>query len=202
MSLSDISTTISLDLYDHDLTPSKIKAIALDSKTRYVIAQLTRGGQQYDIGQSTTVTLTIIRPDKTGVQVTGATYSYLVYIDGTETTMYGARAELTQTALAVSGTLQAQFMFTSGEQILRSEIFTINNGVALDSTVSEWAGEYQGYNLDELVQNVNTAVGKVDAMEADVSDLKSGLSDLELRVEILENGGGGGSWTNADEVNY
>lgn len=178
MSLSDISTTISLDLYDHDLTPSKIKAIALDSKTRYVNAQLTKGGQQYDIGQSTAVTLTIIRPDKTGVQVTGATYSYLVYIDGTETTMYGARAELTQTALAVSGTLQAQFMFTSGEQILRSEIFTINNGVALDSTVSEWAGEYQGYNLDELVQNVNTAVGKVDAMEQDVTDLKEGLTNI------------------------
>lgn len=179
MSLSDISTTISLDLYDHDLTPSKIKAIALDSKTRYVNAQLTKGGQQYDIGQSTAVTLTIIRPDKTGVQVTGATYSYLVYIDGTETTMYGARAELTQTALAVSGTLQAQFMFTSGEQILRSEIFTINNGVALDSTVSEWAGEYQGYNLDELVQNVNESSAKVDAMEEDVSDLKEGLSDLQ-----------------------
>ena len=179
MSLSDISTTISLDLYDHDLTPSKIKAIALDSKTRYVNAQLTKGGQQYDIGQSTAVTLTIIRPDKTGVQVTGATYSYLVYIDGTETTMYGARAELTQTALAVSGTLQAQFMLKSGEQILRSEIFTINNGVALDSTVSEWAGEYQGYNLDELVQNVNESSAKVNAMEADVSELKSGLSDLQ-----------------------
>ena len=182
MSLSDISTTISLDLYDHDLTPSKIKAIALDSKTRYVNAQLTKGGQQYDIGQSTAVTLTIIRPDKTGVQVTGATYSYLVYIDGTETTMYGARAELTQTALAVSGTLQAQFMFTSGEQILRSEIFTINNGIALDSTVSEWAGEYQGYNLDELVQNVNESSAKVDAMEQDVSELKSGLSEISAKA--------------------
>ena len=116
--------------------------------------------------------------------------------------MYGARAELTQTALAVSGTLQAQFMFTSGEQILRSEIFTINNGVALDSTVSEWAGEYQGYNLDELVQNVNESSAKVDAMEQDVSELKRGFSDLELRVEILEKGGGGETWTNADEVNY
>jgi hypothetical protein len=35
-----------------------------------------------------------------------------------------------------------------------------------------------------------------------LSDLKSGLSDLELRVEILEKGGGGETWTNADEVNY
>ena len=183
MSLSDISTTISLDLYDHDLTPSKIKAIALDSKTRYINAQLTRGGQQYDIGQSTAVTLTIVRPDKTGVQVTGATYSYLVYIDGIETTVYGARAELTQTALAVSGALLAQFMFTSGEQILRSEIFTINNGIALDSTVSEWAGEYQGYNLDELVQNVNETVAKVDAMEQDISELKQTLKSITINQE-------------------
>ena len=197
MSLSDISTTISLDLYDHDLTPSKIKAIALDSKTRYVNAQLTKGGQQYDIGQSTAVTLTIIRPDKTGVQVTGATYSYLVYIDGTETTMYGARAELTQTALAVSGTLQAQFMFTSGEQILRSEIFTINNGIALDSTVSEWAGEYQGYNLDELVQNVNESSAKVDAMEQDVSELKSGLNDVNAELADVRVGADGTTYTSA-----
>lgn len=32
--------------------------------------------------------------------------------------------------------------------------------------------------------------------------LKEDLSDLELRVEILEKGGGGETWTNADEVNY
>lgn len=35
-----------------------------------------------------------------------------------------------------------------------------------------------------------------------VNELKSGFSDLELRVEILEKGGGGETWTNADEVNY
>ena len=37
----------------------------------------------------------------------------------------------------------------------------------------------------------------------EIGELKEGLSDLELRVEILEKGGGGGeTWTNADEVNY
>ena len=35
-----------------------------------------------------------------------------------------------------------------------------------------------------------------------LSELKEGLSDLKLRVEILEKGGGGETWTNADEVNY
>ena len=41
--------------------------------------------------------------------------------------------------------------------------------------MSEWAGEYQGYNLDELVQSVNSAVATVGEMESDVSDLKEGL---------------------------
>lgn len=183
MALTIIERNVQLDLYDHDLTPSKIKAIALDSKTRYVGAEIHNGGQTYDVGQNTGVTLTIIRPDKTGVQVTGSTFQYMV---GDGESVYGAYAELTQTALAVSGTLQAQFMFTSGEQILRSEIFTINNGVALDSTVSEWAGEYQGYNLDELVQNVNESSAKVDAMEQDVTDLKEGLTSVSSRFEPLE----------------
>lgn len=186
MALTIIERNVQLDVYDHDLTPSKIKAIALDSKTRYVGAEIHNGGQIYDVGQNTSVTLTIIRPDKTGVQVTGSTFQYTV---GEGETVYGAYAELTQTALAISGTLKAQFMLTSGDQILRTEIFNINNGVALDAEVSEWAGEYQGYNLDELVQTVNTAVGKVDAMEQDVSELKSGLEDIESDLRALEQEG-------------
>lgn len=187
MALTIIERNIQLDLYDHDLTPSKIKAIALDSKTRYVGAEIHNGGQTYDVGQNTGVTLTIIRPDKTGVQVTGSTFQYMV---GDGETVYGAYAELTQTALAVSGTLLAQFMLTSGDQILRTEIFTINNGVALDATVSEWAGEYQGYNLDELVQNVNTVVGKVDAMEQDVSELKEDFTDIVNSAYVTDSASG------------
>lgn len=159
MALTIIERNVQLDVYDHDLTPSKIKAIALDSKTRYVGAEIHNGGQIYDVGQNTGVTLTVIRPDKTGVQVTGSTFQYIV---GDGETVYGAYAELTQTALAVSGTLQAQFMLTSGEQILRTEIFTIANGVALDAETSEWAGEYQGYNLDELVQDISVSKGNAN----------------------------------------
>jgi len=219
MALTIIERNVQLDLYDHDLTPSKIKAIALDSKTRYVGAEIHNGGQIYNVGQNTAVTLTIIRPDKTGVQVTGSTFQYTV---GDGESVYGAYAELTQTALAISGTLLAQFMLTSGDQILRTEIFNINNGVALDAEVSEWAGEYQGYNLDELVQNVNESSAKVDAMEQDVSDLKSGLtiidndlssgrlnyydatylSDLADDFYKIDNTATWeqGSWTSSDEV--
>lgn len=200
--MQNVNTLISLDVYDHDKTPSKIKAIALDSHTRFVSASIRKEGELYDIGQNATVTLTVIRPDKTGVQITGETYEYTEYVNEELTTAYGAYAELSLVALAVKGNLKAQFMLKSGDQVLRTEIFAISCGEALDASTSEWAGEYQGYNLDELVQNVNTAVGKVDAMEQDVSELKSGFSDLELRVEILEKGGGGETWTNADEVNY
>lgn len=178
MALTNIETTIILDLYDHDTTPTKIKAIALDSKTMYVLASLRNNGNVYDAGQDTSVTLTIIRPDNVGVQITGETRQIVDLAPEGEVTVYGVYAELTQTALAVKGTLRAQFMLTSGDQILRTEIFTINCGEALDASTSEWAGEYQGYNLDELVQNVNSAVAAVKGMESDVSDLKEGLSQL------------------------
>lgn len=179
MALTNIETTIILDLYDHDTTPTKIKAIALDSKTRYVLASLRNNGNVYDAGQDTSVTLTIIRPDNVGVQITGETRQIVDLAPEGEVTVYGVYAELTQTALAVKGTLRAQFMLTSGDQVLRTEIFAISCGEALDASTDTWAGEYQGYNLDELVQNVNESVAKVDVMEQDVSDLKSGLGDLK-----------------------
>jgi hypothetical protein len=69
-------------------------------------------------------------------------------------------------------------MLISDDQVMRTEIFTIANEVALDESTDTWAGEYQGYNLDELVQNVNESVAKVDAMEQDVTELKSGLQDI------------------------
>lgn len=198
MALQNVEANITLDLYNHDTTPTTIKAIQLDSQTRYVAAMLQNMGAQYDVDSGATVQLTVIRPDKVGVQITGTTFSY-----GDEGAQYlGPYAELTMVALAVSGKLLGQFKITSGEQILRTEIFMVSTGVALDASTDEWAGEYDGYNLDELVEKVDAAVAKVDGMEADVTELKSGLSDLELRVEILEKGGGGETWTNADEVNY
>ena len=181
MALTNIETTIILDLYDHDTTPTKIKAIALDSKTRYVLASLRNNGNVYDAGQDTSVTLTIIRPDNVGVQITGETRQIVDLAPEGEVTVYGVYAELTQTALAVKGTLRAQFMLTSGDQVLRTEIFAINCGEALDASTDTWAGEYQGYNLDELVQNVNETVAKVNAMEQDVTELKSDLSDLRFK---------------------
>lgn len=144
-----------------------------------------------------------MRPDKVGVQITGDTYSYTeTNRDGETVTVYGACAELTVVALAIKGDLKGQFKFTSGEQVIRTEIFTINNGQALDADIEDWAGDLDGHNLDEMAEQIEDAAAAIEEIQGDVSDLKEGLNDLELRVEILEKGGGGETWTNADEVNY
>lgn len=176
MALQNVEANITLDLYEYDTTPTTVKAIQLDSQTRYVAALLQSGGAQYGVDSGATVQLIVIRPDGVGVQITGTTFTY-----GDEGAQFlGPYAELTQVALAVSGKMRGQFKITSGTQILRTEIFTISNGVALDASTEEWADEYDGYNLEELVAEVDAAVAKVDGMEADVTELKSGFN-AELR---------------------
>lgn len=176
MALTNLVTVLVLDVYHHDQTQDTIKAIALDSHTRYVKATLTDDGTDYPVDENATVTLTILRPDNVGVQVTGS----VVDVDNSDRTgtIKGVFAELSQAALAKSGALKAQFKMTVGEQILRTEIFRINNGIALDGETSEWADQYQGYNLDELVQSVNSAVAAVTEMETDVSELKEDFNEL------------------------
>ena len=176
MALENVITSLVLDVIDHDQSSATVKAIALDSKTRYVQATVVQHGLDYDVDPNAVVTLTILRPDNVGVQITGS----VVDVDNADRTgtIKGVFAELTQAALAKSGTLRAQFKMTVGEQILRTEIFRINNGIALDGETSEWADQYQGYDLEEVMQTVNEAVSKADAMEEDVSDLKEELNDI------------------------
>lgn len=188
MALENVITTLVLDVIDHDQTQGVVKAIALDSKTRFVKATLVQHGIDYPVDENATVTLTIIRPDNVGVQVTGS----VVDVDNADRTgtVKGVYAELTQAALAKSGTLRAQFKMTVGQQILRTEIFKINNGIALDGETSEWTDQYEGYNLDEVIETVNTAVATVEGMESDVNDLKSGLEAIEVstNLDISTNG--------------
>ena len=181
MALENVITSLVLDVIDHDQTQGIVKAIALDSKTRYVQATIVQHGLDYDVDPNAVVTLTILRPDNVGVQVTGS----VVDVNNADRTgtIKGVYAELTQAALAKSGTLKAQFKMTVGEQILRTEIFQVKNGIALDGETSEWADQYQGYNLDELVQSVNE-------METDVSELKSGLTVVSEKVSAIEEAEG------------
>lgn len=169
MAITKVERVIELDIYNHDTTPSTVKAIACDNDTRYVAAEIQNEGVWYDIGSDSTVQLTIIRPDKVGVAITGQVYPFTYETGGdpdpetgelspvvTET-YYGVYAELDQPALALSGTLLGQFKITSGTQVLRTEIFYINNGRALDAETSEWSGEYDGYDLEEFAERIETA---------------------------------------------
>lgn len=187
MALENVVASLVLDVINHDQAQAVVKSIALDSKTRFVRATIVQDGLDYSVDESATVTLTILRPDNVGVQVTGS----VVDVDNADRTgtIKGVYAELTQAALAKSGTLRAQFKVTSGEQILRTEIFQVKNGIALDGETSEWADQYQGYDLDELVQSVNSAVAAITEIETDVSELKSGLTRLDdLSLNIENNG--------------
>ena len=180
MALSLIETTVILDLYDHDTTPATIKAIALDSKTRYVAALIRNGGRVYDIGADTQVTLTVLRPDGVGAQAVGEPYAHEEQTPDEQTiTTYGAYAELSQTALAVKGKCLAQFKLTSGEQVLRTEIFAINTGRALDADVTDWAGVVDGHNLDEMAESIADNTANIGALQTDVADVKEELSDLQ-----------------------
>lgn len=186
MALTNIVANVILDLYDHNLTPSTIKTIALDNSTRYVAAVVRNRGGMYDIGQTAGVTLTVIRPDKTKVQITGETYANEEATpEGDTVTTYGAYAELSQLALAIKGNLKAQFKITSGEQELRTEIFTIDNGEALDAGGGDWAGNLDGHNLDEMVQDIEDAKAAVAEMEEDVTSLKEDFAQLSARLTAL-----------------
>ena len=174
MALTTIVKTLVLDVYDHDQTQAIIKAIALDSKTRYVQATLTYMGADYPVSETATVTLTVLRPDKVGAQVVGS----VVDVDNADRTgtIKGVQAELTQTALAVKGKCLCQFKITDGEQILRTEIFSINNGQALDADIEEWAGDLDGHNLDEMADSIETLETSVGTLQTDVATVKEGLS--------------------------
>lgn len=177
MALTNLQANITLDVYDHDGAKPSIKAIALDDNTRYVFANIRNRGEVYDIGSSATVQLIVIRPDKVGVQITGAAQGIEIgQEDETTITVYGAYAELDQPAIAVAGTLLAQFKITSGEQILRTQVFQIANGQALDA--DEWADEYDGYNLEEMATSIETNTADIASLEADVSQLKEDFTDL------------------------
>ena len=168
MAITNLYNDLVLDVYDHDQTQSTIKAIALDDNSRYVRAQLTYDENPYTAPQNAAVTLTVIRPDKIGVAITGSTFGYAINVGGeydsetgeeitpsTDETYYGVTAELDQVALAKAGVCLAQFKIVDGTQTLRTEIFKINNGRALDADTDEWAGSIDGYNLDEVVEKLD-----------------------------------------------
>lgn len=211
MSMNRIVSTVYLDVYDHDTSPSTIKTISLDSQTRFVQAYLQKNGEVYNPDTSAVVTLTAIRPDKVGAEAIGnivlleeAVYGepteIVETLDGETTSnaeiispaVYGLEAEITQAMIAVPGIVLFQFKMEVNGEVLRTEIFRSNNGRALDGEATSWADEYQGYNLDELVEKVDF-IGEV-VRQAVVGDLS--LDDailqthayIDHRLSVHDNG--------------
>lgn len=170
MGLTELSVNIGLDVFDHDTTPTTTKANALDSQTRVITAQVFNGGQTYDVGENAEVTLNVLRPDGACVEIGGGVFEYDVAED---VAIHGVTAELSQASLAVKGKAEAQFLIKSGEQELRTEIFTINIGRALDADASEWAGMYQGVDvkgLETRVEILEHAIAHEDFINADTEE--------------------------------
>ena len=145
-------------------------------------------GAEYDVDSGATVQLIVIRPDKVGVQITGTTFTY-----GDEGAQFlGPYAELTQVALAVNGKMRGQFKITSGTQILRTEIFTISNGEALDASTDEWADEYDGYNLEEMADSIDAMRTATAGDVGKALKVKAVTDGKVTEWEFGSAGGGGG----------
>ena len=62
--------------------------------------------------------------------------------------------------------------------------------------------KYYAQQAAQIAEDISGVTEQVAQNTSDIGDLKEDLSALEYRVEVLEHGGSGETWTNADEVNY
>ncbi len=152
-----VIVTLTLDVYDHDVSEVSMKAIACDNTARRVRARFLKLGSDYDIGNDAVVFLTVVRPDGVGVSVRCGT----IYFSG-EYNGYGAEGGLSDAALEVKGTALGQFVIRKETEVIRSEIFKIEIGRALDQETEEWADNYQGYNLEEIIQKLEIALCSIE----------------------------------------
>ena len=207
MAINTLISEVTLDVYDHDTTPQIIKTIALDNKTRFIHAYLqSHGTDIYQPDRSAKITLTALRPDKVAAEVIGSVIELIpagedheeyqedeqgnsstVIVPG-DPAVYGLRAEITQAMIAVQGTVLFQFKMESGKEVLRTEIFKADNGRALDADVSEWADEYQGYNLDELVKKTDFMGTLIDQALEGTIPLDRAILETHRYTERYING--------------
>lgn len=181
MALQNLITALVLDVYDHDTSAMGVKSISCDSGSRFVRAALTYRKVPYAVGTGATVTLTVVRSDQTAVSIPGRTVD-----EGR------IEAELTDVATAVKGTLLGQFKIEDGTQVLRTEVFKINNGVALDVDADTWADEYKGYSLDEYATKVDFLMNAIKDVSGDGVDVDGTITKnqtyVDHRISVHDNG--------------
>lgn len=188
MSMEIVLSTIELDVYDHDTTPTTIKTIALDNLTRIVHAYLKKEGAVYQPDPSAKVDLIALRPDKVAAMSTGS-----VILLEEETvkgpSVYGLSAEITTPMIAVEGIVLFQFRLTQGNDVLRTEIFTADNGRALDGSAEEWADKYEGYNVPEMMEKLEFLVRSYESqMDPDIQNaMLSTHLYMDRKVSVHDN---------------
>ena len=147
MALEPIVSTVYLDIYDHDTTPTVIKTIASDRQTRFVQAYLQKQGEVYRPDTEATAYLVALRPDRSVVvgpaeliELVPATmvpdpstpgWDSPAFIE--EPAIYGPYAEITKEMTAVVGTITFQFKIVQGDEELRTEVFKSNNGINVEN---------------------------------------------------------------------
>lgn len=181
MALGKLTTSIVLDVYDHDLSSSSVKSISCDSGTRYVRASLTYRRTPYKASSDASVALTVIRPDEAAVSIPASV-----------TDSGGLLAELTDTATAIKGSLLGQFKIEENSQTIRTEVFRIVNGVALDEDADIWADEHKGYSLDEYAAKVDFLMAAIKDISGDDVDVDGTITRnqtyVDHRISVHDNG--------------
>jgi len=177
--MENVTVTLSLDVYDHDLSEVSMKAIACDNNARHIKVRFLRSGFTYDIGSDAVVSLCVVRPDGVGAWMDATT---IPYTDGY--TVYGAEVQLSDAALEIKGAAFGQFVIRKGEDSLRTEIFKMEVGRALDQDTEEWVDKYQGYYIDDIIKKLEVAMCgiEVDGTTLKITTQTEG-SDYYLYVD-------------------
>lgn len=186
MSLEKVISTIYLDVYDHDTTPTTIKTIALDNIVRVIHAYLQKEGAIYQPDPAAVVELIALRSDGVASMCQGS----VILLDSEENGqgVYGVSAEILSPMIAVEGIVLFQFRITYGNEVLRTEIFKSDNGRALDQT-EEWADNYNGYNISEMMEKLEFLVRSYeDQLDPDIREaMLSTHLYLDRKISVHDN---------------
>ena len=143
----------------------------------------------------------------TGTRCDGLGFTFESTASG-ETVSFEINTSLT----AISGTHKGEIVFYDTDGLFFGSAnvqIVVEPAARPDGTID--ADVERAQSIAEQIQEiVDTAAEETTAearqivadVEDQLADGKEDLSALEYRVEVLEHGGSGETWTNADEVNY
>ena len=164
-----------------------------------LVFEIYDGASAADDLSGYTATLKGVRSDTLSYSFTGAVSNNVLTFE-IDTTMTGVAGKGTaEIVLTATDVVYATFNMP----VFVEKAAVPDGSIDADVTRAEEVAEQIQQIVDTAAEQVTAETEQiVGDLEEDVAELKSGFDELELRVEILEHGGGGETWTNADEVNY